>query len=215
MVTEEELKNLSPAELQEMQKKNCIFCHISSGQVQSKKVYEDDKVLAVLDINPASPGHIIIFPKEHFVILPQIPEDLVGHLFKVARNLSAILLKNLKAKGTNVFIANGAVAGQKAPHFMMHVIPRTEGDGLNFSMPGKEMTKEQLADVRNKLLSKAATPQSTEQPVKASEESPPPEPKPDDESSDERPSPEPEESNKNADDDMDFEALKKALDNGM
>ena len=63
-LTEEDIKKMSPEEIAELQKKNCIFCHLVSGRVPSKKVFEDDKVLAILDIYPAIPGHILLFPKE-------------------------------------------------------------------------------------------------------------------------------------------------------
>ena len=63
-LTEEDLKNMSPEEIQELQKQQCIFCHIVSGKVASRKVYEDDSVIAILDIHPANPGHVLLLPKE-------------------------------------------------------------------------------------------------------------------------------------------------------
>src|SRR3989344_7642914 len=116
----EKIKNMSPGELKEFQKKQCIFCHIISGKVQSKNVYEDEKVIAVLDINPANPGHILLMPKEHYVVMPQMPEDDIGYIFMVAKALSHALLQALKAGGTNIFVANGLAAGQRAQHFMVH-----------------------------------------------------------------------------------------------
>lgn len=154
MVTQEELKNMSPEQVAEMQKQNCIFCQIVSGKVPSKKVFEDEKVIAFLDINPASSGHILLIPKTHYSILPQIPEDEVGHLFTVAKNLSNALLKGLQVKGTNIFVANGAVAGQKAPHFIIHIIPRKEGDGLNFVLQEIDISKNQIDDIKQKLMPK-------------------------------------------------------------
>ncbi len=152
MVTGEELKSMSPEEVAELQKKNCIFCHIASGKVPAKKVYEDEKVLAFLDINPAAPGHLLLIPKEHQAILPQIPDEDVAHMFRVSKKLSNMLLRSLQVKGTNIFVANGAVAGQKAPHFMIHIIPRSEGDGINLSLPENEATAGELDESRNKML---------------------------------------------------------------
>lgn len=129
-LTEEQLKQMTPEQLQELQKANCIFCHISNGKVQSKKVYEDDICMAVLDINPANPGHILLFPKEHFSILPQVPEDVLARMSKVSKDLSAASLRALKTQGTNIIISNGVAAGQKAPHVLFHIIPRDEKDGL-------------------------------------------------------------------------------------
>lgn len=127
---EEKLKKMSPEELLEFQKKQCIFCQIISGKIPSKKLYEDDSCLAILDINPATRGHLLILPKEHYAIMPQIPDKLMGRLMNVAKTLSKLLLKALRADGTTVFIANGLVAGQKAQHFIVHLIPRKEGDGV-------------------------------------------------------------------------------------
>jgi histidine triad (HIT) family protein len=127
---EEKLKNMSPEELKEFQKQQCIFCQIIAGKVPSKKVYEDDKCIAVMDINPATIGHVLLLPKEHYSIMPQIPEGEVGHLFMVAKHISHAMLKKLKVEGTNIFAANGPAAGQKAQHFMIHIIPRRDGDGI-------------------------------------------------------------------------------------
>lgn len=152
MISEEEMKNMSPEEITEMQKKNCIFCHIVSGKVQSKKIYEDDKCVAILDINPANPGHIVIIPREHQVIMPQLSDEIIGHLFMVAKQLSQTCLKALKCQGTNIFVANGAIAGQKAPHFMIHIIPRKEKDGLTqFNIIHNEVKDEDQKQVYSRL----------------------------------------------------------------
>jgi len=155
MATEEELANMSPEQLQELQKQNCIFCHIISGKVASKKIYEDDKVLAILDINPANPGHILLLIKKHYQIMPQIPDDEISHMFMVAKAISHACLKALKAQGTNIFIANGMVAGQKAPHFMLHVIPRANVDGIKiFDLPEKDIPDDVLEQIRAGLTNK-------------------------------------------------------------
>ncbi len=129
-ITQEDLENMSPEEIIELQKKNCIFCKIIKNEIPSKKIYEDDYVSVIMDINPASEGHLLILPKEHFMIMPNMPEELIGHMFIVARELSQAILKTLDAEGTTIFAANGQIAGQKAPHFMIHIIPRNEDDGL-------------------------------------------------------------------------------------
>ncbi len=127
---EEKLKNMSPEEIAELQKQQCIFCQIVSGKIPSKTIYDDDKVLVVLDINPATKGHLLVIPKTHYAIMPQIPDEELGHYFVVSKFLSQLLLKNMKATGTNLFIANGQAAGQRAQHFMLHIIPRKDGDGI-------------------------------------------------------------------------------------
>ncbi|MFH0701643.1 MAG: HIT domain-containing protein [Candidatus Woesearchaeota archaeon] len=127
---EEKIKKMSPEELKEFQKQQCIFCQIVSGKIPSKIVYSDDKCLAVMDINPATKGHVLLLPKEHYAIMPQISDKEIGHLFLVSKYLSQVLLKTLKVSGTNIFVANGAIAGQRAQHFMLHLIPRKEGDKI-------------------------------------------------------------------------------------
>lgn len=135
----------------ESPQQQCIFCLIAAGSIPSRKVFEDDKVIVVMDINPASPGHLLLVPKEHVMIMPQAPDPLVEHMGMVAKALSHALLKALKAQGTNVFIANGSAAGQRAQHFIMHVIPRKENDGITaFKLPERALKEEQ-----NKLLQKA------------------------------------------------------------
>ena len=149
---QEKIKQMSPEELREFQKKQCIFCQIVSGKVQSRKVYEDDKVLAILDINPANPGHTLLLTKEHYSIMPQVPDDEVGHVFMAAKSLSNSMLRSIDAKGTNIIVANGIAAGQRAQHFMVHVIPRKENDGVNFVLPQKTMEQPEIEAVGNKLI---------------------------------------------------------------
>jgi len=224
MVTEDELKNMSPEQIAELQQKNCIFCHIVSGKVPSKKVYEDETCIGILDINPASLGHILLIPKTHYVIMPQVPEADLGHMFKVAKNLSGKLLSLLKAKGTNIFVANGAVAGQKAPHFMIHIIPRNDDDGLDLTLPEGSSIPVQLEEVKSKLmpsLQKAFNLQPQEQ--QQQPEQPPPEVEPPEDKPTEQPEPQKEEPTKALEDQqeekeepIDYDQLKTVLDkNGM
>ncbi|HLC88842.1 MAG TPA: HIT family protein, partial [Candidatus Nanoarchaeia archaeon] len=151
---QEKLKNMSPEELQEFQKQQCIFCQIISGKVPAKKVYEDDQCIAILDINPAAKGHLLLLPKEHYAIMPQIPEPILAHLSVVSKHLSQLLLKSLKVDGTTIFVANGLAAGQKAQHFMIHIIPRKEDDNaLQFEekVISKEIQDKVKVAVENKL----------------------------------------------------------------
>ena len=148
----EKLKNMSPEELREFQKKQCIFCHIVAGRAQAKKVYEDEHCIGILDINPANPGHVLLLPKEHYAIMPQIPEKEIMHLGITAKKLSHALLRALHADGTNIFIANGVVAGQKAQHFMILIIPRKEHDEVGIDIPEKLLSKQQLQQVKQHIL---------------------------------------------------------------
>ena len=126
---------MTPEQMAEAAKQQCIFCHISAGRAAAKKVYEDDKVVAVLDINPANPGHVLLVTKEHYMVMPQIPEDVIQHIGMVTKAISHALLRALKAQGTTIFVANGVTAGQRAQHFMLHIIPRMENDGVGIDIP--------------------------------------------------------------------------------
>ncbi|MBI2658748.1 HIT domain-containing protein [Candidatus Woesearchaeota archaeon] len=149
---QEKIKNMSPEELKEFQKKQCVFCQIIAGKVQSRKVYEDEKALAILDINPSNPGHILLLTKEHYSIMPQVPDDEVAHVFMVAKALSNAMLRSIDAQGTNIIAANGVAAGQRAQHFMVHIIPRKENDGINFVLPQKSMEQKEIEAVGNRLI---------------------------------------------------------------
>ncbi len=130
----------------------CLFCNIIAGNIAAKKVYEDEKTIAILDINPASPGHVLVLSKEHYAIMPQMPDDLIGYLGQVAKSLSLVMLKSLKSEGTTFFIANGPAAGQRAQHFMLHIIPRNPNDGVGVIIPeGKLLNEQQHAKILEAL----------------------------------------------------------------
>lgn len=144
-------ENLTPEQMAALAKQQCIFCQIASGKVASKKVYEDEHVVAVLDINPANPGHILLITKEHYVVMPQIPDDIVAHIGMVTKGLSHALLRALKAQGTTIFVANGVTAGQRAQHFMLHIIPRMEGDGVEIDYPEHDISEEDYTKIQDAL----------------------------------------------------------------
>jgi len=154
---QEKIKNMSPEELKEFQKKQCIFCQIVSEKVQSKKIYEDEHVLAILDINPANPGHILILPKEHYSIMPQIPNEEISHIFNVTKSLSNSSLRALEAQGSNIIVANGVAAGQKAQHFMVHLIPRKENDDLKLEVPQTNIPENELQKTQEILAKSLGT----------------------------------------------------------
>ncbi|MEK6947123.1 MAG: HIT domain-containing protein [Nanoarchaeota archaeon] len=148
---QEKIKNMSPEELKDFQKKQCIFCQIISGKIQAKKIYEDEKVIGILDINPGNPGHTLIMTKEHYSIMPQLPDEDVADVFLVVKALSNSMLRSIDAQGTNIIVANGIAAGQRAQHFMVHLIPRKENDGINFVLPQKTMNENEIELIGGKL----------------------------------------------------------------
>ncbi len=112
------------------QKKQCIFCKLISGEMEAKKVYEDDISIGLLDINPAMKGHTLYMTKEHYPIMPYIPADEFKHLFGNLAAMVKAVKEGMVSTGSNIFIANGGVAGQQAGHFLIHIIPREAGDGF-------------------------------------------------------------------------------------
>lgn len=147
----EKLKGMSSEEIKEILKEQCLFCNISNEKIDSSKIYDDKDVMAVLDINPATKGHCLVFLREHFQFLGEIPEEKIGKLFSVVNRVSSKLIEKLKSSGVNVFIANGAGAGQVVPHIVVHVIPRFEDDGLIFKWEGKKVSKEELNKLSKEL----------------------------------------------------------------
>jgi len=115
-------------EVLEASKAQCIFCKIIGGEIPSFKIYEDNKVYAFLDINPVNAGHTLVIPKEHYIVLPQVPDALATHLMKVVKYLSGAIFEMTGAHGINVFQNNGAAAGQEVPHVHFHIIPRFQDD---------------------------------------------------------------------------------------
>ncbi|MBT5022500.1 HIT domain-containing protein [Candidatus Woesearchaeota archaeon] len=102
---------------------NCPLCKVISGEYPSKTIYEDDKILCALDINPATKGHVILIPKQHFAIMPVIPPDVFKHMSRVAIQVSKALRGRMMSNKNTIFVANGGVAGQQSSHFLMHIIP--------------------------------------------------------------------------------------------
>ncbi|MBI1935657.1 HIT family protein [Candidatus Woesearchaeota archaeon] len=149
---QEKISQMSPEELKEFQKKQCIFCQIIAGKIQARKVYEDERAVAILDINPANPGHILLLTKEHYSIMPQVPDNEISRIFMAAKSLSNSMLRSIDAQGTNIIVANGVAAGQRAQHFMVHIIPRKEKDGINFAIPQNAMETNEIEAVGNKLI---------------------------------------------------------------
>lgn len=150
--TEEEINNMSPEQIAELQKQNCIFCKIIAGDIPSKKVYEDDNFIGILDINPAAQGHVLLLPKQHVQIMPQMPPDKLGLMAIACQNVSNKIIKGFAVEGTTIFAASGLVAGQKAPHFMVHIIPRKENDGLNLNPESKNIPETEYSAIKKKLL---------------------------------------------------------------
>lgn len=133
----------------------CPFCLIASGQIESKKVYEDEDCMAVLDINPANKGHVILFTKKHYQLMTLVEDSEAAHLFTVANHLCKVVFESMQAKGTNLFIANGAAAGQNSPHALINIIPREEKDGVVFGWKPKKIPDEEMESAAKNISNNA------------------------------------------------------------
>jgi len=108
---------------------NCIFCRIIKGEIPALRVYENDAVVAFLDIQPANPGHTLVVSKKHHPTLLETPDEELGPLFQAAKRVGRSAAAAVGAAGFNVIVNNGPVAGQIIPHVHVHVIPRFDDDG--------------------------------------------------------------------------------------
>ncbi len=152
----EQISAMSPAELENFlaQQKGagshggeCLFCQIASGKIDTIKIYEDANVFAILDINPISPGHAIVMPKQHFQFLFQLSEPLMLNVMKVVNLLSEIIVNVTKAKGININMAMGEIAGQRVPHIAINLVPRHDKDNIFFDAERKKIDKKELEKI--------------------------------------------------------------------
>jgi histidine triad (HIT) family protein len=112
---------------------DCIFCKIVDGEIPSFKVFEDDRTLAFMDINPAHPGHVLVIPKFHAADLYEIPDDWLAATTLTARRVARALRATLDLQGLNLVQCNGAAAAQSVMHYHMHVMERRDGDNLSLN----------------------------------------------------------------------------------
>jgi len=113
-----------------MKDENCIFCKIANGEIPSATIYEDELFRVILDISPASKGHALILPKEHYRNLFEIPDDLAAKAFVLAKKIMTKMKDVVGCDGYNLVQNNEPSAGQTVFHFHIHMIPRFEGDNL-------------------------------------------------------------------------------------
>ena len=109
----------------------CTFCKLAKKEETANLIYEDDSVMAFLDINPVNEGHTLVIPKKHLVTIFDIPDEEIAYLFKVVKRVAIAVKKGVNAEGIVITQRNGKAAGQHVPHLHVHVIPRYEGQMLH------------------------------------------------------------------------------------
>ena len=113
----------------------CVFCEIVHGTSPASLVYQDDTVVAFMDIQPITQGHMLVLPREHAVLMTDLNEAAAMRTFKIARRLAAVARHTLGASGINLLVMDGEAAYQDVPHFHIHVIPRYPRDGFGLTFP--------------------------------------------------------------------------------
>ena len=131
---------------------NCIFCKIINKEIPSKTIYEDDLVIAILDLSQATYGHTLVMPKKHYANIYEIDDDTLAHLIKVVKELAIKLKNKLHADGINILNNNDEAAGQTVMHYHIHILPRYKNDDLNISFTDHSKDTN-LDDVLNKINS--------------------------------------------------------------
>lgn len=134
-----------------MREDNCIFCKIANGAIPSSTVYEDGEFRVILDLGPASKGHALILPKEHYKDVCGLDEKTAAKILPLAAKIGTAMKKSLGCAGFNLVQNNGAAAGQTVFHFHVHVIPRYEdGPKIVSWTPGEE-TSDELSKIAEKI----------------------------------------------------------------
>jgi histidine triad (HIT) family protein len=113
----------------------CVFCQIVRGESPASFTHQDDTVVAFMDIQPITRGHMLVVPREHAVLMNDLNETVAMRTFRIARQLAGVLRSTLGAAGVNLFVADGEVAFQDVPHFHVHVVPRYPNDGFGLTFP--------------------------------------------------------------------------------
>lgn len=125
-----------------MKDENCIFCKILAGEIPSTAVYEDDDFKAILDVNPAARGHVIILPKNHAAHIYELPDEDASKIMIVAKKIATAIEKAYHCDGVNILQNNGEAAGQTVFHLHVHVIPRFKGDTVNIGWKQGDMPED-------------------------------------------------------------------------
>jgi histidine triad (HIT) family protein len=129
----------------------CVFCRIRDGQIPSTRVYEDDRTLAIMDINPLNQGHCLVITKAHAPTLYEAePADLQAAI-TTARRVATAVRDALGPDGLNLLQANGAAAFQSVPHFHLHLVPRWTNDGKGFDWKLVPGDRERIAAAADRI----------------------------------------------------------------
>ena len=134
-----------------MKKDDCIFCKIANGEIPSACIYENKEFRVILDVGPATRGHVLILTKEHYDNIFEIDAETAGRLFSLASVVARAMKKTLNCDGMNILQNNGTIAGQTVFHFHLHLIPRYEGDQVKVTWPQGEISEDEKTELVNMI----------------------------------------------------------------
>ncbi len=134
-----------------MKKDDCIFCKLANGEIPTRSIYEDEDFKVILDAAPATRGHALILPKEHADNLYQLPEEMTGRAFVLAKKMAVSMSETLGCQGFNIVQNNGEVAGQTVFHFHIHLVPRYTDDGQGLFWEPRQYSDEMLNEIHSQL----------------------------------------------------------------
>jgi histidine triad (HIT) family protein len=138
----------------------CVFCRIIRGEIPSHKVYEDERTLAFLDVNPSTPGHTLVIPKAHIARVEDLPEEDAEALFMALHKIVGRIQEAVGAPASTIGVNNGRESGQEVPHVHIHIIPRSRGDrgGIiqGIARPQRFISREGLGEIADKIRKQGA-----------------------------------------------------------
>ncbi len=136
-----------------MKDENCIFCKLANGEIPTATLYEDESFRIILDASPASKGHALILPKEHYANLYELDDAVASKVLPLAKKLIKKLTEILGCDGYNIVQNNGETAGQTVFHYHMHLIPRYKGDTVGLGWNMGKLTEEDKEEILSKMKS--------------------------------------------------------------
>ena len=133
---------------------NCVFCKIINRELPASIVYENEYVIAFLDISPINKGHTLVVPKEHHASISPVPAEFQQHILTVSSAIGRALIKSSEYDGFNLHLSNGGCAGQTVDHAHMHVIPRVGTDGFHWNWRALKYEDNEQSEIISNLQEK-------------------------------------------------------------
>ena len=130
---------------------DCVFCKIVAGELPTHKIYEDDDLLAFLDIQPITRGHALLIPKAHHVTLSETPAPVLAKITAALPNVCRMVVRGTGSEGCNILQSNNPCAGQVVPHIHFHIVPRKTGDGIGLGFRHHPPAKDDLAKTAQEI----------------------------------------------------------------